>query len=105
MLKGLRQHHSSNMLPTYVATKHTTNELLFDTYVNNKLLNGMPSVVAFYYQLATWFTFPSSFPFLLSYVCICHVERLEAASQLKHAANLCGHKKLNKLDNRKNFQF
>ena len=33
--------------------KHTTNKLLFDTYVNNKLLNGMPSVVAFYYQLAT----------------------------------------------------
>ena len=32
---------------------HTTNELLLDTYVNNKLLNGMPSVVAFYYQLAT----------------------------------------------------
>ena len=54
MLKSLRQHHSSNMLPTYVATKHITNELLFDTYVNNKLLNGMPSVVAFYYQLATY---------------------------------------------------
>ena len=53
MLKSLRQHHSSNMLPAYVATKHTTNELLFDTYVDNKLLNGMPSVVAFYYQLAT----------------------------------------------------
>ena len=44
------------MLPTYVATKCTTNELLFDTYVNNKLLNGMPSVVAFYYQLATYGT-------------------------------------------------
>ena len=25
----------------------TTNELLFDTYVNDKLLHGMPSVVAF----------------------------------------------------------
>ena len=96
------------MLLTYVATKHTTNELLFDTYVNNKLLNGMPSVVAFYYQLATctWFTFPSSFPCpLLSYVCICHVERLKAASKLKHAAHLCGHKKLNKLGDRKKFQF
>ena len=53
MLKSLRQHHCPNMLLTYVATKYTTNELLFDTYVNNKLLNGMPSVVAFYYQLAT----------------------------------------------------
>ena len=53
MLKSLRQHHCLNMLPTYVATKCTTNELLFDTYVNNKPLNGMPSVVAFYYQLAT----------------------------------------------------
>ena len=51
MLKSLRIHHCSNMLPTYVATKCTPNELLFDTYVNNKLLNGMPSVVAFYYQL------------------------------------------------------
>ena len=61
----------------------------------------MPSVVAFYYQLAAWFTFPSSFPCpLLSYVCICHVE---ATSQLKHAAHLCGHKKLNKLNYRKNF--
>ena len=39
------------MLPTYAAKKHTTNELLFDTYVNNKVLNGMPSAVAFYYQL------------------------------------------------------
>ena len=53
MLKSLRQHHSSNVLPTYVATKCTTNELLFDTYVNNELRNGMPSVVVFYYQLAT----------------------------------------------------
>ena len=54
MLQSFRQRHSSNMLPTYVATKHTTNELLFDTYVNNNyVLNGMPSVVAFYYQLAT----------------------------------------------------
>ena len=48
MLKSFRQHHSSNILPSYVATKCITNELLFDTYVNNKLLNGMPSVVAFY---------------------------------------------------------
>ena len=53
MLKSLRQHHSLNMLPTYVATKHTTNKLLCDTYVNNKLLNGMPSAVASYYQVAT----------------------------------------------------
>ena len=51
--RNLRQHYSSNMLPTYVATKHTTNELLFDAYVNNKLLNGMPTVVAFYCQVAT----------------------------------------------------
>ena len=36
-----------------LANIRTTNELLFDTCVNNKLLNGMPSVVAFYYQLAT----------------------------------------------------
>ena len=65
----------------------------------------MPSVVAFYYQLATWFTFLSSFPCsLLSYVWICHVEKLLATSQLKHAAHLCGHKKLNKLDDRKNFE-
>ena len=56
MLKSLKQHHSSNMLPTYVATKHTTNELLFETYVcKKKILNGMPSVVVFYYQLAIWF--------------------------------------------------
>ena len=33
------------------AVKHTTSELQFDTYVNNKLLHGMPFVVAFYYQL------------------------------------------------------
>ena len=26
------------MLPTYVATKHTTNELLFDTYVKTNYL-------------------------------------------------------------------
>ena len=32
-----------------------------------------------------------------------HIERLEATSQLKHAAHLCGHKKLNKLDDRKIF--
>ena len=38
MLKSLRQHHSLNMLPTYVATKHTTNELPFDTYVKTKYL-------------------------------------------------------------------
>ena len=53
MLKSLRQDHSSNMLPTYVATKHTTNKLLCDTYVNNKLHNEMPSVMASYYQVAT----------------------------------------------------
>ena len=29
----------------------TTNRLLFNTYVNNP--HGMPSVVAFYYELAT----------------------------------------------------
>ena len=34
-------------------------------------------------------------------ICICHVERFEATSQLKHAAHLCDHKKLNKLDDRK----
>ena len=33
--------------------QHTTNKLLFDTFVNNKLPYGMPSVVAFNYQLAT----------------------------------------------------
>ena len=72
-------------------------KLLFDTYVNNKLLNGIPSVVAFYYQLATLFTFPSSFPCpLLSYVCICYVEKLEATSLFKHAAYLCGHKMYHK---------
>ena len=66
----------------------------------------MPSVVAFYYQLATKFTFPSSFPCpILSYVCMCHVEKLKAKSQLKHAAHLCGHKILNKLDDRKIFNF
>ena len=27
--------------------------LLFDTYVNNKPPHGMPSVMAFYYELAT----------------------------------------------------
>ena len=45
MLKSLSQHHSSNMLPTYVATKHITNKLLFDTYVNNKLLNGVSRIL------------------------------------------------------------
>ena len=46
------------MLPTYVATKHTTNELLFDTYVKtNYVLNGMPSVVAFDYQLAMYIVY------------------------------------------------
>ena len=34
-------------------TYSTTNGLLFDTYVNNKLPHGMSSVVAFYYELAT----------------------------------------------------
>ena len=38
-------------------------------------------------------------------IVICHVERLEATSQLKYAAHLCGHKKLNKPDDRKKFQF
>ena len=32
---------------------YTTNGLLFDTYVNNKPPHGMPSVMAFYYELAT----------------------------------------------------
>ena len=37
----------------------------------------------------------------MSTIVICHVERLEAKSQLKHAAHLCSHKKLNKLDDKK----
>ena len=52
----------------------------------------MSSVVTFYYQPAT-------------YIWICHVKRLQATSQLKHAAHLRGHKKLNKLDDRKIFNF
>ena len=84
----------------------TTNELLFGTYVNNKLPCGMPSVVAFYYQLYSYIVY---FSIIISMstivICTCHVERLEATSQLKHAADLCGHKKLSKLDERKNFQF
>ena len=46
-------HQSISRVASWWAVKHTTNELLFDTYINNKLLNSMPSVVAFYYQLAT----------------------------------------------------
>ena len=48
----------------------TTNKLLFDTYVNNKLPREMPSVVEFNYQLATYVVyFPLSYPCpLLSYV-------------------------------------
>ena len=34
-------------------------------------------------------------------ICICHVERLEVTSQRIHAAHLCGHEKLNKLDDEK----
>ena len=42
------------LVASWWAVSHTTNELLFDTYVNNKLTHGMPSVVVFYYQLATY---------------------------------------------------
>ena len=51
---------------------HTTNKLLFDAYINNKLLYGMPSVVAFYYQLHSLL-----FHYHFHVLCICHVERLE----------------------------
>ena len=70
----------------------------------------MPSVVAFHYELATYvrsLLFYHHFHVHYCYmsttvICICHVERLEVTSQLKHAAHLCGHKKLRKLDDRKN---
>ena len=38
-------------------------------------------------------------------MCICHVGRLEQHHNSKHAAQYVATKKLNKLDNRKNFQF
>ena len=44
MLKSLRQHHSSNMLPTYVATKHTTNKLLRYRSIITSLLHASPRV-------------------------------------------------------------
>ena len=41
----------------------------------------------------------------MSTIDIRHVERLEVTSQLKYAVHFCGHKKVNKLDDRKKFQF
>ena len=82
MLKSLRQHHSSNILPTYVATKPATNEILSDTYIKNNFFNGMPSFLAFYYQLRSYIhslLFHHHFHVrspLLSYVWICYVEKL-----------------------------
>ena len=43
----------------------------------------------------------SRFTIVICPLCIFHFERLEATSQLKQAAHFCGHKKLNKLYDRK----
>ena len=86
-------------------------QLLFDTmYVNNKLPHGMPSVVEFYYQLATQFTFSLSFPCPLIFcynICTCHVEMLRGLSNIttQTCCPLMWPQKLNKLDDRKNSQF
>ena len=106
ILKSLRQHHCSNMLHTYVATKCTTNEFLFDTYVNNKLLNGMPSVVAFYYQ-------PATVTYSLLFHYYFHVHSCMNMSCWKALGNITAQtccllmwpQKLNKLDDRKKIQF
>ena len=58
-------------------------------------INGVPLYIVYFSIIISMSTIV---------ICICHVERLEATSQLKHASHLCGHKKL-KLDDRKNFQF
>ena len=46
-------HQKIKLVQSWWAVKHTTNGLLFDTYVSNKPPHGMPSVMAFYYELAT----------------------------------------------------
>ena len=57
---------------------HTTNELLFDTYINNELLYGMPSVVVFYYQLHNLlFHHHFHLHYCLFVICICYIGRLE----------------------------
>ena len=71
-------------------------------------MHGMPSVVAFYDKLAMRLaTYIVYFSIIISMstivICTCHVEKLEQ----HHNSNMlptyiCGHKKLSKLDDRKN---
>ena len=68
----------------------------------------MPSVMAFYYELATYVGY-SSIILSMSTIVICsytcHVGKLEQHQNLNILPTYVATKKPNKLDDRKNFQF